>query len=313
MAAFLIFGFINFFVLDNYFVSVLDLIVFIIFLVAFFTLRKTKDIDKAASYGVGILALFMFAFAIVDHNQSFGLIWTIFVPIFAISMFGHKKGFFISLVFYVILFSILFYGLFYWESDNWDITSFLRFVVASIVLVFLIFLTEYSLNRVQTNLHILSITDALTFLCNRRKIDEMIQIEYNNFKRYKTELSLCMLDIDNFKLVNDVFGHAVGDEVLIQMAEIFTNNTRTTDIIGRWGGEEFVIIMPHTSSQQALKTIEKLREKINEHKFDKVGFVTCSFGIYTASEHTKNLETMFIEADKKLYEAKNSGKDCIVV
>jgi len=115
-----------------------------------------------------------------------------------------------------------------------------------------------------------------------------------------------MLDLDSFKDVNDTYGHQVGDGVLTGVAEILQKQVRNIDIVGRWGGEEFLIICPATGLQGILSVAEKLRSKIEKHIFPKVGTKTASFGV-TAWCPDDSLETMIARADKSLYKAKEKG------
>lgn len=312
MIVFVIFALINTFVVKHYILTILDIVAFFIFLVTFLNLRKTCDIEKSTYIAAVFLAVFMYLYVFFNQNNDFGLIWSISIPILAISILGHKKGLILSAIYYFLLFFILLYGVYFWEDPNWNMAALLRLMIASTVLVVTLFVTEYSLYNMHINMKILSNTDALTSLYNRRKIDEIIRVEYENFQRYDMELSLCILDIDNFKEVNDTYGHAKGDMVLKELADILKSNTRKTDKIGRWGGEEFIIIMPHTRIFNAVETIKKIQEKIKSYEFKDVGQITCSFGVTFADDKKKSIEKIFINADNKLYQAKRDGKDKIV-
>jgi diguanylate cyclase (GGDEF)-like protein len=117
-----------------------------------------------------------------------------------------------------------------------------------------------------------------------------------------------LIDIDNFKLVNDTFGHDAGDSVLKQFADILANNIRAIDILSRWGGEEFVILCPHTELSGALALAESLRIKIAEFEFDKVGYVSASFGV-TQYQETQDQHTFFVQVDQTLYNSKMGGRN----
>ena len=121
-----------------------------------------------------------------------------------------------------------------------------------------------------------------------------------------------MLDIDNFKLVNDNFGHDVGDYVLKTLAKIITNSIRETDIFARWGREEFVVLLPNTNLNEASKIAQKVRKNIENYKFDKVEKTTISLGV---SEYKKNetLENLIKKCDIALYKAKENGKNRVEV
>lgn len=120
-----------------------------------------------------------------------------------------------------------------------------------------------------------------------------------------------MLDLDKFKSVNDTYGHQAGDEVLKELALILKTNVRESDIVGRWGGEEFIIIAPNTNMEDAVKLAEKLREKISEFKFSFAGHKTGSFGVatYRVGDDEKSL---IKRADDALYHAKESGRNKVV-
>lgn len=156
----------------------------------------------------------------------------------------------------------------------------------------------------------LSVTDSLTGLYNRGYIDDAIQAEIKRTERYGGSISLIMADIDYFKKFNDSYGHQVGDKVLCNVSELLKKNIRNTDTIGRWGGEEFIVICPNSSEQQCVILAEKLRLIVETTEHDTFGGVTCSFGV---SEYVPgNTENEFIKgADMALYESKKSGRNCV--
>lgn len=154
----------------------------------------------------------------------------------------------------------------------------------------------------------LSVTDKLTGLYNRLKLDEILTNRINEYNRYKTAFSIILLDIDNFKHINDNYGHDVGDYVLEEVAKRLTLNIRATDVVGRWGGEEFVVICKNTESQNGLIVAEHLRELIETIPFDTVGQKTISLGV-TEFRDEDTMSSMFKRADQALYEAKKSGKN----
>ncbi len=157
----------------------------------------------------------------------------------------------------------------------------------------------------------LSVTDRLTQLFNRLKIDELLDAELKRASRYLAPFSVIMLDLDKFKSVNDTYGHQAGDDVLKELALILKENVRDSDIVGRWGGEEFIIIAPNTNLQEAMELAEKLRNKIAKFDFSFVGHKTGSFGVstYVAGDDEKSL---IKRADDALYHAKESGRNRVV-
>ncbi|TIH19207.1 sensor domain-containing diguanylate cyclase [Marinifilum sp. JC120] len=154
----------------------------------------------------------------------------------------------------------------------------------------------------------MSQTDMLTGLYNRRKIDEILHHEFERFKRYKRPLSLILIDIDNFKKINDTYGHAVGDEVLIRFAEIILSSTRSLDSIGRWGGEEFIIVCPETTAHEGVVIAEKLRLRIETSQFNTIDNCTASFGV-TEIENEDDFISIFARCDAALYKSKNDGRN----
>lgn len=158
---------------------------------------------------------------------------------------------------------------------------------------------------------ILSVTDYLTGIFNRQKLDEALDQEINRAGRYNSSFSVILLDLDRFKGVNDTYGHKVGDEVLIEVATVLQQHTRKTDIVGRWGGEEFMIICPKPDGQGGEKLAEKVREKIEQHSFSVVENMTASFGV--SHYHQSDQDRSVVErADNALYQAKEQGRNCVV-
>ncbi len=154
----------------------------------------------------------------------------------------------------------------------------------------------------------LSSIDKLTGILNRRKLDEFLEYEVSVSKRYLTNLSLIIVDIDHFKSVNDTYGHQMGDKVLFEVTKIITNSIRESDIFGRFGGEEFLLICPETDQDQAFLLAEKLRKKIENYNFDKIGQKTVSLGISEFKEED-TANTLIKKADIALYESKNNGRN----
>lgn len=155
-------------------------------------------------------------------------------------------------------------------------------------------------------------TDPLTKCYNRKMFNDLLTAEAERADRYGTIFSLIIFDIDNFKSVNDTYGHLVGDEVLKELVTISSKTTRKSDIFARWGGEEFTILLPETRLSGAVSVAEKMRITISGHDFGVPGHKTCSFGVagYSPKEETDNL---IRNADKALYHAKNNGKNQVAV
>lgn len=168
--------------------------------------------------------------------------------------------------------------------------------------------TNRELDRKNHELEVLSLTDRLTGLCNRRKLDETLRMEMRRFKRYRTPFSLVMLDVDHFKVVNDTHGHQVGDAVLARLADTLTGHARETDIVGRWGGEEFLVVCPETGTDTAMRVAERLRREVEETVFPLAGRITASFGV-TECDPGDDVQALLARVDRALYKAKRDGRN----
>ena len=163
----------------------------------------------------------------------------------------------------------------------------------------------------QKHIEELSITDRLTGIYNRLKLDEFFEHQLNFVKRHNEPFSIIITDIDKFKAVNDNFGHQVGDEVLKEFAALIKANLREEDVFGRWGGEEFLILLPATSLGGAKALAEKLRNLIEQNNFSHVGHKTSSFGV-ASYQSFDDAKTMVARADAALYKAKSNGRNLVM-
>ena len=170
---------------------------------------------------------------------------------------------------------------------------------------------QEELERVNKILKIQATIDPLTKIYNRGYFNECLQKEIDRCERYGSALSLIIFDIDKFKRVNDTFGHISGDEVLKGLSRICETSIRSSDILARWGGEEFVILAPENDKESSFILAEKLRKCIEEHSFPIDSQITCSFGVtqYIGKEGTTQFTN---RADKALYEAKQEGRNQVV-
>ncbi len=165
-----------------------------------------------------------------------------------------------------------------------------------------------------TNLHELqhlAITDSLTGVFNRNQLNHVLSQEIKRSARYGNPFGLLVIDIDHFKQVNDTYGHHVGDEVLKKTAQILSNFSRENDTLIRWGGEEFIIIALHVNEESLTAFCEKLRKKIEESDYDKVGKVTVSIGA-TLFKKDDSQDSLISRADSALYAAKEKGRNITV-
>ncbi len=155
---------------------------------------------------------------------------------------------------------------------------------------------------------ILSLQDPLTKVYNRKKFFDELDKEVDRVNRYGQKLSLIMMDADYFKNINDVYGHTVGDKVLIELTEIIRKVIRKTDVLARYGGEEFAVLMPGTDAKGAFEIADRLRQSIASHVFPICKEVTCSFGVADFAA-TDTIDSFVQKADIALYEAKGKGRN----
>ncbi|MCU7806129.1 MAG: diguanylate cyclase [Candidatus Thiodiazotropha sp. (ex Lucinoma borealis)] len=169
-----------------------------------------------------------------------------------------------------------------------------------------------TLERDYSKIQKISITDKLTQLSNRTHSDEYMRRQLAHSSENSSQIVVIIADIDHFKSINDRYGHLTGDQVLREFSMILKQCTRVQDFIGRWGGEEFIIVMPDVGIEQAIKNAERLRATIEQHNFGEAGQVTASFGISFGIEGDTQ-EDLMKRADQCLYKAKQQGRNQVVV
>jgi diguanylate cyclase (GGDEF)-like protein len=190
-----------------------------------------------------------------------------------------------------------------------------RLLIQVVALFSVVLLTSLfwisKLKKVNRQLFLLSRTDTLTQLANRASLNERIEREHDRFIRYQRPFSVILLDVDHFKAVNDQFGHLVGDQVLVKVAELLSRTARAPDVVGRWGGEEFMVLCLETSADQAMALAERLCAAMRAQPFPTGQRHTVSAGVATLAAGD-SVDDLVNRADKALYQAKNSGRDRVV-
>ena len=165
---------------------------------------------------------------------------------------------------------------------------------------------------IQKQLKSLATRDCLTGIYNRHKANQIIDEEIIRQNRYNGTFTLMMFDIDYFKLVNDTYGHNIGDSVLQELSKLILKNKRQSDKFARWGGEEFIMVLPETTSKDSLIFAKKIRKIIADHSFEKVAQITVSIGICVFQENDIK-EKLLQKVDEALYEAKNKGRNRVIL
>jgi diguanylate cyclase (GGDEF)-like protein len=172
------------------------------------------------------------------------------------------------------------------------------------------------LEELLAKVELLAITDPLTGLYNRRHFENVLAKEVRRAVRYGSSLACMMIDIDHFKKINDEYGHHAGDQVLKNVAQILEDNVRGIDTVARWGGEEFIIILPHIKKEDAMQPAARIKEAVAQHTFPELSGkkVTVSIGIASVPDPSiDNEEKLINAADFAMYEAKNKGRNRIEI
>lgn len=158
-------------------------------------------------------------------------------------------------------------------------------------------------------------TDPLTGLFNRRQYEMLFRREQERLRRYGARLSLCVLDLDHFKRINDQYGHDLGDQALKHVANLFVATLRHSDIVGRFGGEEFILLLPDTDLDSAMQVINRLRERLQKSPLDNEGqpiTLTATFAVTEVQVDDTNIEDVIRRADKGLYDGKAAGRNRVI-
>lgn len=301
----------NIFVVPLYHIAILDAVSLLAAYFCWYALIKRKNIELASTVLVVIIFTLTLLFVIDQNHKDYAFGYAVILPIVSIYLNGIRGGLIYSLVYFSILLPVTYFGIDTWAPAEFTSVSFTNLTVVFFIVILLITYYEKSRAEAFKALEKLSITDKLTGLFNRHHIDKKVHELYSLSHRYQVPFTLILLDIDDFKKVNDTYGHIQGDKVLKTVSKLLRLNSRESDIVGRWGGEEFIIICPNTDIDSAVKVAEKMRKAIEMEIFDIDIPVTASFGISNYSNH-KSYEDLIIKVDKALYQAKTSGKNTIV-
>jgi len=295
------------------------------------TIQKTYLLYHGANLLYAFLILYMVFHADSENSR---ILWAYIYPVGIIFLFGHRLGFLWSCL---LLGMII--GLFLVVPEIHTIYSIpfqVRFGISYLVVAIISSWVEYHGSRshqallleqkllneeierrkiLGKELQRLAKTDPLTSLYNRGYFFEAAEKELNRTQRYNTSICLAILDIDHFKRINDTYGHPVGDVVLQAIAKHCLLNVRETDLVARLGGEEFAFLLLHVNADEARIKMDTLRREISEIKVPYDGgktlSVTVSIGLALYTPSIKQFDDLYIQADEKLYEAKNAGRNCV--
>lgn len=284
-----------------------DLIGFFFCFVGGYYLLVKKRPKIAAIILQLIVTLITFVFILVDGNEEFALAFAFFTPVMGAFLLGYRFGSILSLINFAGIFYFCFTQMDTWQPAPFLPISLIHFTFVYLILLVVSFFYDSSrrkayqmMEEMNRQLQELASTDVLTKLRNRRYIEDKLLNAMDNHY-------IAMVDVDDFKKVNDQFGHDQGDKVLIKLAQVLINNVDSQDVVGRWGGEEFIIVFAEQSLALLETRLKQLNHSIADTDFGIERLVTISIGLanHSASKHRESLRAV----DYALYEAKADGKN----
>ncbi|BBM01527.1 diguanylate cyclase [Microbulbifer sp. GL-2] len=271
---------------------------------------------------VGILLLVLYFYLLLSGGvNNTGLMWAVMLVPGFINLYGYKTGTVALIAIGTVTATALFYPNFPGLTAEYDTAYRARFIAVFGALTALTALldssrhhTQQLLQRLTGELEKNASTDTLTGLANRREAYRAIHDMERRNKELRDRYVILIGDLDNFKTINDTHGHAFGDRILQDVAKILRSNTRTEDIVARWGGEEFLLLLPNTDVRGGSVLAEKLRRKVEalSRRYVQSVKVSISFGLVEGSSNGNPHNQLLAEADKRMYRAKNSGRNQVV-
>lgn len=302
---------INLFVFKAYTLAVMDGVGCLIVLALYGLFRRLANVAVVAVLLACGIAGVMLAFILLVEGRNYSVIWATVIPPVTFFLAGRRVGTTLSIIVFVACVYTVYLQLQHNPAFTINTGALLNVIEASIVHILLFrfyegtryFAFQQAIEREQQLIKI-SQTDTLTGIYNRNKFA----------KEYASRLAsgaepycLAVIDIDHFKLVNDTYGHAKGDAILVAFAQRLMQNLRGGDVLARWGGEEFVILISNTTRHDAKTIVERWKQAVSDAPFDEIP-VTFSAGI-TVCDRLQSLDSAFKQADNALYTAKQNGRN----
>lgn len=292
----------------------------ILYLIGYFSYKKNNNVALSAIIVLSNLYILMFYLVFTGGVDNTGPLWIYIVAPVSLFIHGLKRGLIDIAIFVATISVIMFVPTDFTVHASYKTEFKLRLLYSFFTVTFLSALYEYSRElsynqalELSEKYQQLAFFDSLTQLSNRRGALSFLKQELARVKRSKEPLSIILCDVDYFKKINDQYGHNAGDAVLIDLAKVFNNNIREQDCIARWGGEEFLFILPQTRANNANVFAEKIQKILQSHKVNfeneniKVG---VSMGIAQFNGE-QSIDEVINSADQYLYQAKGAGRNQI--
>ena len=277
--------------------------------------HRSNRVLLATYLSVALLLLTMTAYIAFNLHHHFALFWITVIPPVVFFLLGKRKGQIVTGLYFLGILIFLLTGYRRWEPFEFNIAGIINIAMATLTLVYMINYFEISrieaaaaLMEKNAELEKLSVTDALTGLYNRTRLDAVLRAETSRAARSGNLFSVLMADLDRFKRINDEYGHMMGDAVLVEVGIILADGCRVTDVAGRWGGEEFLVLCPDTDEAGAATLAEKLNKKTAAHDFPEGIRMTISIGV-TGYRSGDTEDAIIRRADSALYAAKSKGRN----
>ncbi len=300
----------NIFIFDLFLLAIIEFFVSAYCIWAFYFFRKTDNYILTAWLTVFMTALVVLATPLTLKGVQNSFIWVSLFPLIAFYLLGTKRGLIAHILFSSVAIAIAVYGLLNW-TDNIGVETLANLTGILVTCGAFVFFYEYTKDEAFRHIHTISRTDELTRAWNRKMFNEVLAREVSYSIRYKRPLSLIMTDIDFFKSINDNSGHGEGDNILVEFTSLLQKHIRSSDSLSRWGGDEFVIILPNQNAQNAQLLADKLRGLVEKQLFKKAGTITSSFGV-TEFRLNESVDTLIGRLDSALYQAKAQGRNKVI-
>ncbi|WP_199271680.1 GGDEF domain-containing protein [Paraglaciecola sp. L3A3] len=254
-------------------------------------------------------------YAMYIPNSSVSIfVWILTIPVISYLLMGRRQGFLASL-FFIICGATVYHYRFLQSDTAVNIADSLNIIFSACLMISLAHVYELNREKNEERLLELAGTDKLTGLANRMKLIETFRLYAEYAKRHKSPLAVVLFDLDYFKNINDQYGHHVGDASLRYIASFIQTKIRKTDLLARFGGEEFALLIVGSEEKDCFKLVDSIRQQLKGSPFihdNKTIKITVSAGIATYGKDGETLEELLLKSDKRLYAAKDKGRNCVV-